>query len=217
MFRRTYDSCLTPLGIWQARNVGKKIIDDIGINNNAKIILCASELNRSQHTSLELFHDLQTSQTQLGNIHNDLIQLKKLFAHMALRRLVRKLTENFLWRKGSKFLTKTSKYKKELRTIKTINNQTYYYELKKCINFLTNDTNEESTPDENNQNTNETRAVIKPNSHELMKLSIDILIQYCNDKDTQLYPDEYQKMDEYQKYEYIPIPITAHEKKLNKQ
>jgi hypothetical protein len=50
-----------------------------------------------------------------------------------------------------------------------------------------------------------------------MKLSIDILIQYCNDKDTQLYPDEYQKMDEYQKYEYIPIPITAHEKKLNKQ
>jgi len=171
--RRTIDTCLTPLGIWQARQTGSQIINDISYNNSAnnpKIILCASELNRSQHTSLEIFHDFQTSQTQLGSIHNDLVQLKKLFAHMALRRLVRKLTQG---------------------TILNIQNKEYYEKLKKCILILT-----------------EKSIDTTPHYTNLLALSIDILIQYCNDGESEFIPTDAKNAD-YIKYNYVKIPTTS--------
>ena len=86
------DSTLTPLGIIQARELGnylkKKDIEEGSIN-----ILCASELNRSQHTALELFHNnLDITNDPFGS-NKKLINLKIFFEKYSIKRYLRKLKE----------------------------------------------------------------------------------------------------------------------------
>ena len=78
---RTIDTNLTPLGIWQARQTGNTIRTLLK-NNNNQTILIASQLNRAQHTALEIFKKLPTK----------LNKIQKIFSYLAIRRLARKLT-----------------------------------------------------------------------------------------------------------------------------
>ena len=85
------DSTLTPLGIIQARELGNYLKDNYKIENSINI-LCASELNRSQHTALELFHDiLYITKDPFKN--KKLIKLKNFFENYSIKRYLRKLNE----------------------------------------------------------------------------------------------------------------------------
>jgi len=54
IFGRIIDSKLTPLGIFQANNLADYMIKNNHINKDNKNIFCASHLNRSQHTVLQI-------------------------------------------------------------------------------------------------------------------------------------------------------------------
>jgi len=71
MLSRPYDSSLTPLGIYQAIFLGKKLNNII--KKNTMIHFLASDLSRSQHTCLGILHSLNSNTTpKLTKLYNEL-------------------------------------------------------------------------------------------------------------------------------------------------
>ena len=65
-FFRIYDSPLSPLGIYQAKKLKKYLLENNYISKEQKNIYCASILNRSQHTLLNIIPNLN----KFYNLHN---------------------------------------------------------------------------------------------------------------------------------------------------
>jgi broad specificity phosphatase PhoE len=75
--RKYLDSTLTPLGILQARLLGVILKSNAPNIFDGLNVLCASDLNRAQHTVLQLFHELFKQESNFFKLkekfHNDSI------------------------------------------------------------------------------------------------------------------------------------------------
>lgn len=84
-FKRTIDSNLTPLGIYQSRILGLFLKNNY-INKSDKNIYFSSYLNRAQHTTLEIMHSLEDK-----NKYTNLFKLEYFYTKFSVLRLIRKL------------------------------------------------------------------------------------------------------------------------------
>lgn len=97
IFNRTVDTNLTPLGIYQARVLGQTLIKKEYLkndNNENSNFFCSSNMNRSQHTALELVktlnHASSKNHSSSENLYPELSKLEVFFTDMAITRLIRK-------------------------------------------------------------------------------------------------------------------------------
>ena len=97
LINRNVDTNLTPLGIYQARLLGEELKKTYKDDNN---IFCASYLNRSQHTALELVKTFYEEDN--NEKYQDLINLENFFTKFAIKRLLRTINKGILFRKMNK-------------------------------------------------------------------------------------------------------------------
>ena len=149
---RTIDTNLTPLGIFQARLLGKYLINNnlLKLENTENYnFFCSSYMNRAQHTALELVYALNDNYPT-AQPYPKLLELEKFFTKMAILRLERKVKniDNVInklgeWKKNTSITDKwwpkeNDETKKEYMTNELFN--IYYLskdydEGKKCYSF----------------------------------------------------------------------------------
>ena len=99
---RNLDTNLTPMGILQARILGKYLVEKNYLKNDDNNVFCASYLNRAQHTCTELLFALNNQDVRnnffirnarLVN-YQRLLSLETFFSKVALIRIMRKANYN---------------------------------------------------------------------------------------------------------------------------
>ena len=99
---RNLDTNLTPMGILQARLLGKYLVEKNYLKNDDNNVFCASYLNRAQHTCTELLFALNNPDVRKNlSIRNaklvkyqKLLSLETFFSKIALIRIMRKANYN---------------------------------------------------------------------------------------------------------------------------
>ena len=99
---RNLDTNLTPMGILQARLLGKYLVEKKYLKNDDNNVFCASYLNRAQHTCTELLFALNNPDVRNNfSIRNRrlkkyqrLLSLESFFSKVALIRIMRKANYN---------------------------------------------------------------------------------------------------------------------------
>jgi hypothetical protein len=96
IFSRTTDSCLTPLGIYQARQVGKILKSKKEIfQQSIQDIFSASYMNRAQQTMLEIMFG--ADEEIFSKHYTNLYDFQEIFLVYALSRLYRIITKKNSW------------------------------------------------------------------------------------------------------------------------
>lgn len=96
-FKRPLDSCLTPLGIYQAHTLSKFLIEGDILDNKSPNIFCSSYMNRAQLTTIEIASDIY-NESMFKNF-------KMLMRKMSMARLYRILGKNLeAWKTNMKIL-----------------------------------------------------------------------------------------------------------------
>ena len=140
---RTTDSCLTPLGIYQARQLGilLKKKDEI-FKKHTEYIFSASYMNRAQHTMLEIMHG--ANEKYFATNYKKLYEFERIFLVYALSRLYRIITGQTEFKKNERWM-KNVKWQNTLVTLsnhKEFEKKTKEKKFKELIK-LTNYVNEE--------------------------------------------------------------------------
>ena len=99
---RNLDTNLTPMGILQARILGKYLVENNYLKDDDNNVFCASYLNRAQHTCTELLFALNNKDVRNNfSIRNAklikyqrLLSLETFFSKVALIRIMRKANYN---------------------------------------------------------------------------------------------------------------------------
>ena len=99
---RNLDTNLTPMGILQARILGKYLVEKNYLKNDDNNVFCASYLNRAQHTCTELLFALNNQDVRnnffIRNArlvkYQRLLSLETFFSKVALIRIMRKANYN---------------------------------------------------------------------------------------------------------------------------
>ena len=99
---RNLDTNLTPMGILQARILGKYLVEKNYLKNDDNNVFCASYLNRAQHTCTELLFALNNPDVRnnfsITNAklvkYQKLLSLETFFSKVALIRIMRKANYN---------------------------------------------------------------------------------------------------------------------------
>ena len=99
---RNLDTNLTPMGILQARILGKYLVEKNYLKNDDNNVFCASYLNRAQHTCTELLFALNNQDVRNNFFIRDarlvkyqrLLSLETFFSKVALIRIMRKANYN---------------------------------------------------------------------------------------------------------------------------
>ena len=99
---RNLDTNLTPMGILQARLLGKYLVEENYLKNDDNNVFCASYLNRAQHTCTELLFSLNNPDVRnnffIRNArlvkYQRLLSLETFFSKVALIRIMRKANYN---------------------------------------------------------------------------------------------------------------------------
>ena len=99
---RNLDTNLTPMGILQARILGKYLVENNYLKDDDNNVFCASYLNRAQHTCTELLFALNNPDVRNNfSIRNArlikyqrLLSLETFFSKVALIRIMRKANYN---------------------------------------------------------------------------------------------------------------------------
>tara|TARA_B100000963_G_scaffold145749_1_gene126917 strand:- start:782 stop:2290 length:1509 start_codon:yes stop_codon:yes gene_type:complete len=92
---RNLDTNLTPMGILQARLLGRYLVKKNYLNyGNDNNVFCASYLNRAQHTCTELLFSLDNSNIRPDSDYKTLLLLEDFFSKIALIRIMRKANYN---------------------------------------------------------------------------------------------------------------------------
>ena len=92
---RNLDTNLTPMGILQARLLGRYLVKKNYLTyGNDTNVFCASYLNRSQHTCTELIFSLNNSNITPDSDYKTLLLLEDFFSKIALIRIMRKANYN---------------------------------------------------------------------------------------------------------------------------
>ena len=99
---RNLDTNLTPMGIFQARLLGKYLVENQYLKDDDNNVFCASYLNRAQHTLTELLFALNNPDVRNNffvrnpNLirYQRLLSLETFFSKVALIRIMRKANYN---------------------------------------------------------------------------------------------------------------------------
>ena len=99
---RNLDTNLTPMGILQARLLGKYLVENNYLKDDDNNVFCASYLNRAQHTYTELLFALNNPDVRnnffIRNArlikYQRLLSLETFFSKVALIRIMRKANYN---------------------------------------------------------------------------------------------------------------------------
>tara|TARA_Y200000002_G_scaffold362240_1_gene349122 strand:- start:922 stop:2436 length:1515 start_codon:yes stop_codon:yes gene_type:complete len=112
---RNLDTNLTPMGILQARLLGRYLVKKKYLTHgNDDNVYCASYLNRSQHTCTELLFELNYSNITANFDYKTLLLLERFFSKVALIRIMRKANykvENIVYKLANFDMNKLSKDK----------------------------------------------------------------------------------------------------------